>query len=108
MWLCLSDAFLSIVTVPGRPEVLKVRSRCPGHIERSFPGVVVSCTPGRDYLYRAEISRSDVCEVLSKLVGGINYPNFKDSVEDTRLHAAYADIWRRIAKLQPIPPYQTR
>lgn len=105
MWLCLSDAFLSIVAVPGRPEMLKVRARCPGHIERTFEGVEVQCTPGRDYLHRAEIPRAQVMEVLSRLVQDIDYDNFKDSVPDTKLHTAYADVWYRLSKIQRIPPY---
>lgn len=108
MWLCLSDAFVSIVAVPGRPDVLKVRSRCPGHLDRLFPDSDVACTPGRDYLYRAEIARGLVAQVLAEQVCRIEYPNFKDSVMDSKLHSAYADVWRRMAKLQPILPYHSK
>lgn len=108
MWLCLSDAFVSIVAVPSRPDVLKVRSRCPGHIERLFRVCEVTCTPGRDYLYRAEMARELVGKVLADHVCGIGYPNFKDSVRDPKLHTAYSDVWQRMAKLQTIPPYQSR
>lgn len=108
MWLCLSDAFLSIVAVPDRPDVLKVRSRCPGHIEGLFPGCEVSCTPGRDYLYRSVVTRERVGKVLADHVCEIDYPNFKDSVMDSKLHTAYGDVWHRMAKLQPIPPYHSK
>ena len=108
MWLCLSDSFISIVAVPTRPDVLKVRSRCHGHIERLFSNCEVSCTPGRDYLYRAEIDRSLVGRVLADHVCGIGYPNFKDSVMDSNLHSAYTDVWSRMAKLQSIPPYHSK
>lgn len=108
MWLCLSDAFLSIVAIPQNPELLKVRSRRPGDIDRLFPDATVSYTPGRDYLYRAEISRSDVSDVLAKLVAEIDYPNFKDSVDDRELHAAYGDLWRRMSKLRSLRPFSSK
>lgn len=39
MWICLNDAFLSIVAHRDKPGVLLVRARRPGDIERTFPGV---------------------------------------------------------------------
>lgn len=108
MWLCLPDAFLSIVAMPDRPDLLKVRARRPGDIERYFPEVPVQRTPGRDYLYRAEIHRTQVAAVLCKAVMQIDAPNFKNSVQDPTLHAAYADVWQRMAGLQSPRPYSHR
>jgi hypothetical protein len=34
----------------------------------------------------------------------IDYPNFKDSVEDRSLHAAYVSVWCAMAGLQHPPP----
>ncbi|NLZ10937.1 MAG: hypothetical protein GX086_06350 [Alcaligenaceae bacterium] len=41
-------------------------------------------------------------------MGTMRATNFKASVRDKALHAAYVDVWRRMAKLQPVPPYGGR
>ena len=105
MWICLSDAFFSIVTAPGQPEHLLIRARRPGDLQRVFPGHAVKRTPGRDYLFRAVIPRLDVANALSEAVFGLAYGNFKNSVRDNRLHGAYHRIWDVMADLQPLPPY---
>jgi hypothetical protein len=107
MWLTLSDAFLSIVSIPGDPEHLKVRARRKGDIERVFEDVTVTVerTPGRDYLYRAVIHRTIVAGVISKQLMDINYPNFKNSIKNDRLHTACNRVWHVMAELQEIPPY---
>jgi hypothetical protein len=109
MWLTLSDAFLSIVSIPGDADHLKVRARRKGDIERVFQNsgaaVKVERTPGRDYLYRAVIERDVVSAVIAEQVAGINYPNFKNSVRNDRLHTACNRVWHVMADLQEIPPY---
>ncbi|HDR9165235.1 TPA: hypothetical protein QDB28_005685 [Burkholderia vietnamiensis] len=107
MWLTLSDAFLSIVSIPGDAEHLKVRARRKGDIERVFKdcSIKVERTPGRDYLYRAVIPRALVGLVVSEHVMSINYDNFKNSVRDGRLHTACNRVWHVMADLQEIPPY---
>lgn len=105
MWLCLPNAFLSIVDKAKKPGCLVVRSRREGDIERYFPGAVVSKTVGNDYLFRAEIPREQVAQRVADQVMGITYSNFKDSVKDDHLHGAYHRVWSVMASLQPIPPY---
>lgn len=105
MWISLSDAFLSIVAIPNHPDLLKVRARRKGDIERIFPEAAVQRTPGRDYLYRAELPRKVVSVTLAQQLENINYDNFKNSVSDTQLHSAYASIWTTMSKLQELPPY---
>ena len=107
MWLCMNDAFLSVIEpVPGSP-VLRVRARRKGDIERVFPGAEVERTPGRDYLYRAHIDREVVAEVMADHIRGINYSNFKNSVRNHRLHDAYAAVWGIMARFQELAPYST-
>jgi hypothetical protein len=109
MWLTFSDAFLSIVSIPGDAANLKVRARRKGDIERIFKhcgaAVKVERTPGRDYLYRAVIPRDVVGAVVAEHVASISYPNFKNSVRDDRLHTACNRVWHVMADLQEIPPY---
>ena len=111
MWVCLSDAFLSIVHKDCEPDELLVRARRQGDIQKVFPDAKVKKTVGNDYLYRAVIKRTVVAEAMTKLaMETIDYPNFKNTVRDNKLHSAFNAIWHTIAKLQVIAPYsrQTR
>jgi hypothetical protein len=49
--------------------------------------------------------RKDVALALANAVDDIDYPNFKDSVEDDWLHYAYLKVWLAMAELQHAPPY---
>ena len=55
MWLCLNNAFLSIVDKDCAPDELLVRARRDGDIERVFPKAEVEVTLGNDYRCRARI-----------------------------------------------------
>lgn len=105
MWICLSDAFLSIVEPAPGSDTLLVRARREGDIERVFADAKVTKTPGRDYLFRASLPRAQVAGVISHHVAGIDYGNFKDSVKNNKLHDAFAGFWSIMSRLQPIPPY---
>lgn len=105
MWISLSDGFLSIVAIPDMPDMLKVRARRKGDIERIFPDAEVRRTPGRDYLYRTELPRETVGKVIAGRLASIGYTNFKASVEEAPLHSAYSSVWMIMSKLQELPPY---
>lgn len=104
MWVFLNNAFLSIVD-PGAADrtptdKLMVRARFKGDIERVFPGAGVVSLRGRDYPYRAMVSRRAVAQKISDEVEAIKYPNFKDSIahDDSRRHHAYLDVWSAMAR----------
>lgn len=101
MWIILNDAFVSIVAHRDKPDVLLVRARVEGDIERALPGAQVWTDPAADYRYRAEVTREVVAQALADAVRGIDYGNFKDSVEDRQRHAAYAAVWSDLTALQP-------
>jgi len=105
MWLCLSDAFLSIVDKDCQQDELLVRARRDGDIERVFPDAKVEVTLDNDYRCRARIKRSDIAVAMVQRVMDIDYSNFKGSVKDSELHDAYMDVWSAIGKLQPGGPY---
>ncbi len=104
MWICLNNAFLSIVE-PIPPTVAGVRARRKGDIEAVFASAKVERKPERDYLFRALIPRAEVAAAIAEQVRGIGYNNFKNSVKNKRLHDAYARFWSIMAELQPTPPY---
>lgn len=92
MWVFLNDAFLSIVNDRDSDGLL-VRARLEGDLERAFPGCTVQETPAADYRWRARISRLTVREMLTERIRDLDYPNFKNSVQDNDRHDAYFDVW---------------
>lgn len=105
MWICLYDAFLSIVHKDCKPDELLVRARRPGDIEKIFPNATVTEYDRSDYQFRAVVSRADVIDALATEVTDIEYPNFKDQVSDRPLHDAYLNVWTTMSRLQPKAPY---
>ena len=104
MWLMLSDCFLSVVRKDCKPDELLVRARRKGDIEKVFPSAEVTRNTGTDYLYRAVIPRDTVKQAVAAMIDHIDYPSFKDTVEDSSLHAAYVSVWCTMAGLQHPPP----
>ncbi len=105
MWIMTNNSYLSIVhKAPCGPAELLVRARRAGDIEKVFPDAKVTRTTNRDYLYRAVLPRDVVKRAFAAMIDHIDYPNFKDSVEDSSLHAAYVGVWCAMAGLQHPPP----
>ena len=100
MWICLNKAFLSVVQNRDDPDTLLVRARVAGHIQRVFPEAKVFTDSKADYLYRAFIGRKAVARAVAASIESIDYDNFKDSVDDDRLHVAYMNVWGVMEKLQ--------
>jgi hypothetical protein len=102
MWIFLNDAMLSIVAPEprkgrGAAKVethLIVRARFKGDLPRTFGrGVKVEETPGRDYRFRAVVTRKKVADVLARRILDVDYTNFKGSVPDDARHRAYLRVW---------------
>jgi hypothetical protein len=89
MWIFTKEGFLSIVQYGNTPDILLVRSRFKGHIERIF-GVKAEVGVKTDYEYRAKIAKAKVSKAISKLVDDIDYGNFKEELclktNDDRLY----------------------
>jgi hypothetical protein len=108
MWLCLNDAFLSIVKKDCPEDSLLVRARRPGDIEKVFGRrTKVTRATDADYLYRAVIERADVVEAMEREVNRVDYPNFKSSVADKDLHDAYMRVWSAMSVVQDPRPYSS-
>jgi hypothetical protein len=104
MWIMTNNSYLSIVAKDCGPAELLVRAGRAGDIEKVFPDAKVIRNTKSDYLYRAVPPRNVVKQALAAMIDKIDYPNFKDSVEDSSLHAAYAGVWHAMAGLQHPPP----
>lgn len=107
MWICLNDAFLSIVSKDCADDELLVRARRDGDIERVFPSAKVTVNLDTDYRCRARIKRAEVAEAIAQRVLGIDYGNFKGSSQGRALHDAYMGAWHSFGKLQPGGPYSS-
>lgn len=95
MWVFLNDAFVSIVAHRDKPDTLMVRARFAGDLQRLFPSRAkqVKRTPSADYLFRVEVPRGEVAEMLSLAALSVDYPNFKASVPERWRHDIYAGCW---------------
>ena len=93
MWIFLSKSFLSVVQKPGDTDLLTVRARIEGDIERVFPDAQVHANKGTDYKYRAKVPREAVAQMLHDQAMSVSYPNFKNTVKDRKRHDAYMAVW---------------
>lgn len=94
MWLCFNDAFLSVVQLDQDPKVLMVRARSHKHLQNVFGNVhKIHITPENDYRYRIYINRQELMSILEARVWNLNYSNFKDSVQENKLHNMYTEFW---------------
>lgn len=100
MWIFAKGGFLSIVQHQDRPNMLMVRGRVKGDIERHFPGVRVKRTDDADYLYRAVLPKHRVAARLFDLATEIDYDKFKPAVQDKRREAYYFSIWDTSYEMQ--------
>ena len=93
MWICLNDAFLSIVKNRNDDKTLLVRARSQEHLENIFPTCDFWFDGNADYPFRAYIERDVVAKVIGQNLMDIQYPNFKDSVKEHNLLSAYHKVW---------------
>lgn len=102
MWIFSKFGFYSVVQDFDSKELLHIRARVSGDLERllSAGGVAaaVTETADADYRYRAAVSRDDFQQLLAKLGDGVDYPNFKSEVakhsdQAEKLHG-YHEVWR--------------
>jgi hypothetical protein len=105
MWVFLNDSMLSIVAPDQAKlsaeqkalDLLMVRARFQGDIERVFPEAAVEATaPGdfaRDYAFRTLVPRKAVEDAMVGEVRRITYGNFKGSTQEDWRHDVYMRCW---------------
>tara|TARA_B100000131_G_C17848147_1_gene504769 strand:- start:87 stop:419 length:333 start_codon:yes stop_codon:yes gene_type:complete len=94
MWIGLNDGWLSIVENWNDEDTLLVRARKLEHLLNAFPACEYWRDLEADYPFRAYIPRSAVAKMIAKKIENIDYPNFKNSVEEKKLAYAYGDVWQ--------------
>ena len=104
MWICLNNAFVSIVEDYAYPECVHVRGRRKQDV-LNFLGdytALITQTDDRDYRFRAFVTKFHLSKILAKCADRIDYGNFKDSVQDKELSSMYTEVWvSGIANLDP-------
>jgi len=99
MWIFLPTSYLSIVAHSDQPNMLLVRARVAGDIERVLPAAKVIEIADADYHFRTVVTADELKAALCKAVDSIDYPNFKNAVpkkERKRKHA-YMQVWASLA-----------
>lgn len=104
MWIFLNDCFVSVVEDRDNSACLVVRGRRPGDVDKFLEGCIadrlrVVQTDHADYRFRVSVPRRTVERALQAAVMSLDYPNFKDSVEDDERHAIYARVWSAALEL---------
>lgn len=97
MWVFLNNAFFSIVQDRKDPEVVVIRARIKGDLEKAF-GVSpesVKETDDSDYRFRIFATKADVAHAMHQHVLNIDYTNFKDSIhpKDKNRKKHYSEVW---------------
>lgn len=100
MWLFLNNAYLSIVADKNDKNLLLVRARFKGDLERVFADVSVQETPTADYRFRTKIPRKRVAARVSEEVLTISATNFKASVKEIWRHDVYLRVWSALHSAQ--------
>ena len=93
MWVCLNNAFISAVQDENDADLLKIRARNRNHLKVLFPKSKIFSSEATDYRFRVFVPKAEFAALIAKKAMEINYPNFKDSVQDDKLHKLYADFW---------------
>lgn len=118
MWLASKQGFFSItkaLTPPDDVRVLQVRARAREHleallVETGYNDIPIIETKDSDYGYRAFVSKSMVKDMMTLVVEGIDYSNFKSAA--TKRHgnkSPFVDflhrVWGAGLTMQPFAPF---
>lgn len=102
MWIAMNDSFVSIVQHKEDKKLVVVRARVKKDLINLFPRFAESIitTDKSDYRFRLILDKDFVSSVISRRVDGIDYENFKDSVQEPWRKAAYMKIWQIMLNIQ--------
>ena len=106
MWLFCKSGFFSAVEHVGRHDVIHLRARFAGDLERlcaahGLDPAGISETPDGDYRFRMNLGREVWRRVVAKEAMDIDYTNFKAAAHDgTARDAAYLGAWAALRRGQ--------
>ncbi len=108
MWILTPDGFFSAVVSSDDANVLSVRARDRGDIDRlaTTVGATVIETPHRDYRFRVIVDHATWAAYVADQAAMIDYGNFKDAVAERQGHdraRIYARVWSALLDLQRRP-----
>ncbi len=100
MWIFSQMGFISIVRHTDKPNILIVRSRFRGHIEKIFPNAIVEEDINKDYRFRTELPVKAVSKAIARMVSEICYDNFKASLDmyDERYMDCCLDVYHSVLR----------
>jgi hypothetical protein len=106
MWVFTTQGFYSVVAHRTRLGYVLVRARAREDLQALAPmvrGITIEEDENADYRWRAVMKKSEWQDCVAKLVGAIDYDNFKNAVaERTSVSRAdvYGDVWATLRSLQ--------
>lgn len=105
MWVFCKNGFFSAVRHRGNRNMVHVRARFEGDLERLCfaHGVAprVEHTPGNDYPWRMDFGKQKWSNIMKKEAEAIDYENFKSAVHDgTKRDTAYMNCWWALRQQQ--------
>jgi hypothetical protein len=92
MWIMTNEGFVSIARKDCPQGHLLLKAHRREHLARLFPDAEIEVGREDGYAFRAVIPEDEVSRVIAERLRGIDYDNFKFSVEDDRLRDAYMDV----------------
>ncbi len=106
MWVFSRDGYFSAIRDDScGPDELMVRGRCRADLERlrdKIPTKNEIVSPGDDYLFRLVVNRDEWGEYLKAESTAIDYPCFRDTVQDgdNARAFAYFMVWGNMRQWQ--------
>lgn len=96
MWIFTNNAFFSIVEDRDNIDMVVVRARVQGDLQRAFGNdheIIES--EDSDYRFRVFLDREYVANTIKNNVMNIDYDNFKNSIDkdDKTRKSYYHDVW---------------
>ena len=109
MWIMTTFGFFSVVEKPWDREkgTLTVRARVREDIDslrdRFLPELTDMTESGNaDYRFRAQVPRQALAAAMSRIVGDVDYDNFKNAVAREQGHrraGVYGSVWANLSGL---------
>lgn len=97
MWLFTKQGFFSVVATAD--DKFQVRARVLDDLlNLGFVDSDVIESGHADYQFRVVISRDAWSALSQRLSDAIDYPNFKDAVEDGQRARLYSSVWNLVRR----------